>query len=149
DMDTFSLTASRTQDGLEPVVYAFDLSGPIRENASRSQNSTYVSAQFTRRIHDSAFSFRYIHFDWSDKGEGAGGFVLPEAAYNSASRSHQLYSSYRAVISPTLLNEFFVRVRAEDSASTSQLPRTSKIVVTDAFTSGGAQADKNETDRRL
>src|SRR5437660_2649537 len=129
DKDTFSLTASRTQDGLEPIVYAFDLSGPIRENADQNQTSTYVSAQFTRRIHESALSFRYIHFDWSDRGEGAGGFVLPQTAYNSASRYHQLYSSYRAVISPTLLNEFFVRVKVEDSAAASQLPRISKIVV--------------------
>src|SRR2546426_1158574 len=81
-----------------------------------------------------AISFRYTHFDWSDEGAGAGGFVLPEAAYTSASRYHQVYSSYRAVFSPTLLNEFFVRVKAEDSATLSQLRGVSKIVVTDAFT---------------
>ena len=149
DKDTFSFTASRTRDGLEPIVYAFGLGGPIRENADQNQTSTYVSAQFTRRIHDNAFSFRYTHFDWSDEGAGAGGFVLPQTAYKSASRYHQLYSSYRAVFSPTLLNEFFVRVKAEDSATMSQLPGISKIVVTDAFTSGGAQVDKRETERRL
>src|SRR2546425_5543693 len=139
DKDTFSLTASRTQDGLEPIVYAFGLGGPIQQNAAQSQTSTYLSAQFTRRIHENALSFRYTHFDWSDEGAGAGGFVLSETAYKSASRYHQLYSSYRAVISPTLLNEFLVRLKAEDSATTSQLPGVSKIVVTDAFTSGGGQ----------
>ena len=149
DKDTFSLTASRIRDGLEPIVYAFGLGGPIRENAAQTQTSTYVSAQFTRRIHDNAFSFRYTHFDWSDEGAGAGGFVLPEAAYTSASRYHQVYSSYRAVFSPTLLNEFFVRVKAEDSATLSQLRGVSKIVVTDAFTSGGAQVDRRDTERRL
>src|SRR5438128_8202977 len=149
DKHTFSFTASRTRDGLEPIVYAFGLGGPIRENADQNQTSTYVSAQFTRRIHDNAFSFRYTHFDWSNAGAGAGGFVLPQTAYKSASRYHQLYSSYRAVFSPTLLNEFFVRVKAEDSATMSQLPGISKIVVTDAFTSGGAQVDKRETERRL
>ena len=149
DKDTFSLTASHMRDGLEPIVYAFGLGGPIRENAAQTQTSTYVSAQFTRRIHDNALSFRYTHFDWSDEGAGAGGFVLPEAAYKSASRYHQLYSSYRAVFSPTLLNEFFVRVKAEDSATLSHLPGVSKIVVTDAFTSGGAQVDTRNTERQL
>jgi len=147
--DTFSLTASRTRDGLEPIVYAFGLGGPIRENAAQTQSSTYLSAQFTRRIHEDALSFRYTHFDWSNAGAGAGGFVLPQAAYKSASRYHQLYSSYRAVFSPTLLNEFFVRVKAGDSATASELPGVSKIVVTDAFTSGGAQVDRRETERRL
>src|SRR5437879_5730074 len=95
DKDTFSFTASRTRDGLEPIVYAFGLGGPIRENADQNQTSTYVSAQFTRRIHDNAFSFRYTPFDWSDEGAGAGGFVIPQTAYKTASRYHQLYSSYR------------------------------------------------------
>ena len=149
DKNTFSLTASRTQDGLEPIVYAFGLGGPIQENTARTQTSTYLSAQFTRRIHENALSFRYTDFDWSDKGEGAGGFVLPETATKSGSRYHQLYLSYRAVISPRLLNEFFVRLKAEDSATTSQLPGISKIVVTDAFTSGGGQVDKGETEGRL
>src|SRR4029077_2424146 len=110
DKDTFSLTASRTRDGMEPIVYAFGLEGPIREDAARTQTSTYLSAQFTLRIRQNALSLRYIHFNWSDEGEGAGGFVLPETAFKSASRYHQLYSSYQAILSPTLLNEFFVRV---------------------------------------
>src|SRR5438093_9352073 len=32
DSDTFSLTASRTRDGLEPIVYAYGLRGPTRRN---------------------------------------------------------------------------------------------------------------------
>ena len=149
DKDTFSLTASHTRDGLELIVNAFGVGGPIRQNAARTQTSTYLSAQFTRRIRQNALSFRYLHFDWSDEGAGTGGFTLPETAYKSASRYHQIYSSYQAVISPTLLNEFFVRMKAEDAASTSRLPGVSKIVVTDAFTRGGAQVDRVETEQQL
>src|SRR6058998_1320400 len=52
---------------LEPIVYAFGLGGPIRENAAQNQTSTYVSAQLSRRIRENALSFRYTHFDWSDE----------------------------------------------------------------------------------
>src|SRR2546427_791644 len=57
--------------------------------------------------------------------------------------------TFSLTASPTLLNEFCVRVKAGDSATASELPGVSKIVVTDAFTSGGAQVDRRETERRL
>jgi outer membrane receptor protein involved in Fe transport len=149
DKNTFSLTASRTQDDLEPIVYAFGPGGPIQEYTSQSQTSTYFSTQLTRRIDKNALSFRYTYFDWSNKGQGSGGFVLPETASQSTSHYHELYSSYQTVISPQSLNEFFVRVRSEDSATGSLLPGVPKIVVTGAFTTGGAQLDAAGTENRL
>jgi hypothetical protein len=146
---TFSLNISRIQDHQEPNVYAFGLDGPILENASRRQTTTYFSAQYTRRLGENALSFRYSDFDWSDKGQGTGGFVLPEAGASLTSRYHQLYSSYRTVIRPKLLNEFSMRARSDDSRNGSLLSGVRKIVVTDAFTAGGAQVDTNGTNSRL
>src|SRR6058998_2845805 len=37
DKDTFSLTASRIRDGLEPIVYAFGLGGPIRRRLLKTK----------------------------------------------------------------------------------------------------------------
>src|SRR5260370_21542948 len=145
----FSLNFGRTQDHLEPSVYAFGLDGPILENASRRQTTTYFSAQYTRRMGDNALSFRYSDFDWSDKGQSTGGFVLPEAGTILTSRYHQLLSSYRSVIRPKLLNEFSMRARSEDSRNGSLFSGVRKIVVTDAFTAGGAQVDTNGTNSRL
>jgi outer membrane receptor protein involved in Fe transport len=146
----FSLSASRIQDKLEPIVYALGLTGPVRENAAQEQVSTYFSIQVTRRLDKhNALSFRYTDFDWSYQGKGTGGFALPETGADSTSRYHQLYSSYRAVTSPKLLNDFFARVRTEDTATRSRLSGVPKIVVLDAFTGGGAQVDVNGTDSRL
>jgi hypothetical protein len=148
--NTFSLTASRIQDKLEPIIHAFGITGPIRENTAQDQISTYFSAQVTRRVDKhNALSVRFTDFDWSYQGKGTGGFVLPESGADSTSRYHQLYSSYRAVISSNLLNELFVRVRTEDTATRSRLSGVPKIVVVDAFTSGGAQSDLSATDNGL
>src|SRR5260370_38280169 len=98
---------------------------------------------------DNALSFRYSDFDWSDKGQSTGGFVLPEAGTILTSRYHQLLSSYRSVIRPKLLNEFSMRARSDDSRNGSLLSGVRKIVVTDAFTAGGAQVDTNGTNSRL
>src|SRR5260370_14799313 len=146
---TFSLNISRIQDHQEPHVYAFGLDGPILENASRRQTTTYFSAQYTRRLGENALSFRYSDFDWSDKGQGTGGFVLPEAGASLTSRYHQLYSSYRTVIRPKLLNEFSMRARSDDSRNGSCLSGVRKIVVADAITAGVAQVHAIETNSRV
>ena len=146
---TFSLTASRVQEDRQPIIYAFGPEGPIQEDVAQTQTSNYVSGQLTRRIDKNALSFRYTLFDWANAGAGAGGFVLPETGSQSKSRYHQFYSTYQTVISPQLLNQFLVRVRTEDTRSGSALPGVPKTVVTDAFTSGGAQVDTRSTENRL
>ncbi|HXJ38020.1 MAG TPA: carboxypeptidase regulatory-like domain-containing protein, partial [Bryobacteraceae bacterium] len=147
--ETFSLVFARIGDDLEPSVYAIGVTGPIIENASRSQRSTYVSGQYVRRRGESALSLRYSHFDWSDKGEGTGGFVLPGAGAASTSRYDQFFSSFRGAITPKLVNELAVRLRTEDSASISLVTGVPKIVVLDAFTGGSAQVNTTGTDNRI
>jgi outer membrane receptor protein involved in Fe transport len=147
--NTFSLTASHTQETLDPIVYALGLAGPIRENSAQDQTTTYFSGQFTRRMGGNALSVRYSDYDWSFTGRGTGGFVLPEAGSDSALRYHQVYASYRETISPRLLNEFFVRLRREEIGTHSRLAGVPKVVVLDAFTGGGAQVDTAGTDNRF
>jgi len=146
---TFLLSASRKEDNLQAIVDALGPSGPILENFARPRRSRYFSAQLTHQMGKDTLSLRYSLFDWSDHGEGVGGFALPEVAADSTSRFHQMQLSYKRVISPTLLNEFSVRVRTEDSLTRSRQPGILKTVVLDAFTGGGAQADRHETDSRI
>jgi len=147
--NTFSLTASHSQDDPQTSIYALGPSGPIRENANQGQTTDYFTAQYTRRVDKNSLSFRYSDYNWARTNQGIGVFVLPEAGFDSKVRYHQLFSSYRAVINPTLLNEFFVRVRTEDSITRSRLSGVPKVVVLDAFTGGGAQADARGTDNRF
>ncbi len=146
---TFLISASRKEDDLQSVVFALGPLGPIRENAANPERSTYVSAQVAHQSGQNTLSFRYTFFDWLDKGGGVGVFNLPEVAWNSRNRYHQVYSSYKWVISPKLLNEFLIRFRKEDSVTSSRRPGFPKIIVLDAFTGGGAQVDGRETSDRI
>ncbi len=146
---TFLVAASRKEENLQSVVFALGPSGPIGESFPRPRRDTYVSAQVTHEIGKSRLSFRYNFFDWSDKGEGVGGFALPDVAADSTSRYHQIHSSYRAVITPKLLNEFLIRIRTENGVTQSRRPGIPRIAVLGAFTSGGAQVDQNDTNNRI
>src|SRR5262249_10241388 len=87
-------------------------------------------------------------FDWSDRGEGVGGFSLPEVAMDSASRYHQLYTSYRWGPTTRLLNDLLIRFRWEETSTRSRRPGVPQIVVAETFAGGGAQVEQNSTDTR-
>jgi hypothetical protein len=146
---TFLLTASRKDDRLQSVIYAVAPEGPVRQNFPTPQQSTYLSAQLTRQVAKNPLTFRYTVFDWSARGLGVGGVTLPEAASDSASRLHQVNSSYRATPTTKLLNEFSLRARWEDASTRSQRPGLPRIVVEEAFVGGGAEAERRETDTRV
>src|SRR2546427_3040801 len=112
--NTFSLTASHSQDDPETSIYALGPTGPILENANQTQITTYLSAQYTRRVDKNSLSFRYSHYDWSHMDQGVGGFALSETGFDTATRFHQFFSSYRTVINPNLMNELSVRLWRED-----------------------------------
>jgi outer membrane receptor protein involved in Fe transport len=147
--NTFQISASWIRDNLEPSVYALGLEGPILENASQREASTYLSAQNTRRIGAGVLTFRYSHFSWSDNGEDTGGLVLSESGIDSTIHYEDLYSSFQAVINPKLLNDLFVSARIQTNGTQSELPGVLKVVVQDAFTGGGAQVASNGTDTHI
>ena len=146
---TFLISASRKEDDFQSVVNALGLSGPIHENFANPQRRTYFSSQLIHQTDKDTFSIRYSLFDWSAQGDGVGGFDLPGVDADSTSRFHQIQLGYKRVISPRLLNEFSLRVRTEDDLTRSRQPGIVKTVVLSAFTSGGAQADRHETDNRI
>ncbi|HLH31015.1 MAG TPA: hypothetical protein VKY31_07415, partial [Terriglobia bacterium] len=147
---SFSLYASRTQDNLQPAVYAFGINGPIIENSQQTQRDTFFSMDLTRKTaKDSPISLGYSHYGWTETGAGAGGFVLPEGAFDSIQHSDDFHLGYQMILSPNLLNAFTVQLRTERGSSLSLLSNMPKIVVQDAFTAGGAQIDSRSTDSRL
>ena len=146
---TFVFTASRKDDEFQPLIYALAPQGLVRRSFANPEGSAYLSAQITRQIRKNPLSIRYTVFDWSDRGEGVGGFSLPETAMDSASRYHQLYTSYRETPTRSLLNDLLIRVQWGQTSTRSRRPDVTKIVVADAFAGGGAQVQRNDTDARL
>ncbi|MCP5117060.1 MAG: TonB-dependent receptor [bacterium] len=94
-------------------------------------------------------AFRYEFADELADGEGEGGFNLPEVGAASTNREHHIYLNHIATITPKLVSQFFLRGGRHDGLNRSRLPRAPKIVVVDAFTGGGAQADRRSTENHF
>jgi hypothetical protein len=143
---TFLVNVSQNQDDLQSIIYAQGLQGPIRGNFATPQRGTYYSAQATHQMGSNTLSARYNFYDWSNKTQGLDGFNLPEAASSLTAQFHQIYTSYKAVLTRNLVNEFIMRVRKEGAMTDSANPGVPKIVVLDAFTGGGAQVEQRDND---
>ena len=143
---TFSISGERVDDNAVAVVNALTTTGPIHENFATPERSIFLSGRINREFsHANTFSLRYNFFDWSETGEGVGGFALPETAVNSTSRKNYVFVSDRTVFTSNLVNDFSARISASDGYTLSSLPGTPGIDVLGAFTGGGAQQDKHQT----
>lgn len=76
---------------------------------------------------------------------GAGGTTLREAAAQNRFREDEFIINHRAIVSPRLLSQFRILIGRYWSPTKSNV-QAPKVVVTDAFTAGGAQADRLSTE---
>jgi hypothetical protein len=138
---SFMLSGHRQEEDLQSVVFAQDLSGPIQESVPSPKRDTLLSLQVVHQFSEKHVAYwQYTEWDYPSWNQGVGGFVLPEAATNSDQWERAWVYNDRLNISPHLLFQFQILVGWEHHATTSVNP-AQKIVVQDAFTSGGAQTD--------
>jgi hypothetical protein len=76
---------------------------------------------------------------------GVGGTVLPEAGAQARFREDEFTFNYRATLSPRLLSQVRVLVGRYWAPTRSNLDEP-RLVVVDAITAGGAQADGLRTE---
>ena len=146
---SFLISIERGEEDAQAVVYAIGPGGPIRENAATPQRSSDFSGRITRQFGKSqTVSLTYEYIDRSARNQGVGGFTLPEAATNWHFREDNLIFSHRTVFSASVVNMFSIRFGRYYSPTTSVNPGP-KIVVLDAFTGGGAQADQLRTENHF
>ena len=147
---SFVLSANHEEEDLQSVVFAVTPAGEVRENTPRPARQTEFNFKITRQLSESTIlSVRYEFQDEVIHGNGAGGFVLPEAAFAFTERQHHIYINHRTSLGPKLVNEFSLRGGTHDGGNTSTNPGIRKIVVNDAFTGGGAQADARSTENHV
>ena len=143
---TFTVSASQEQDDFQSIVNAFAPSGVVHANFPNPQTSTRVSAAITRKMRDGdSLSVRYSFSNWSEDGVGVGGLTLAEAAANKTLQRHYLQITDKALITSSLVNELSARIGTGESNTESQLLGEQAIIVGGAFTGGGAQLAKHET----
>src|ERR1700676_2642906 len=79
------------------------------------------------------------------QNQGVGGTVLPSAATDTKFQEHEVNVSYRHSFSPRWVNQLRFLLGHYDSPVTS-VTEAPQIVVSGAFTAGGAQADSRRTE---
>jgi hypothetical protein len=144
--NTFLLSGENDNDDQQGTVVAVDLNGPVNESVATPTHHLLVAA---RGFHNyskgnqlwTSYSYEYQ----SAKNQGVGGNVLPEAGVNFTSFEHEVNVGYMRVFSPRLLNQLHFLVGYNDNPvrSTSTAP---SIIVSGAFTGGGAQGDTRRTE---
>src|SRR5262249_40638486 len=147
---SFLLSIDRVEENLQSVVFATTPNGLVRENIANPTRDTEITFRVNHQFgKKTSFSIRSeSQFDSSDNA-GVGGFNLPEVGSNSTGHEVHLFVTLRQLISPTLVNEFTMRIGNEGSLSRSLTPGVPKIVVLDAFTGGGAQSDRRTTENHV
>jgi hypothetical protein len=142
---TFLLTLDRQEEDLQSIVVAAGLGGAIRANVATPQQTTEFSARVTRQFGAKHTLWaQYALEDRAQTNQGAGGFTLPQAAANFAYHEDDLDLSDR-VASSKIVNQIVLHFEWNHGSTTSLNPGT-RIVVQDAFTTGGAQADQRQTE---
>jgi hypothetical protein len=145
----FLLSGNHEEEDLQSLVFAITPTGIVRQNFGNPKRQTEFSGSLTRQLGNrQTLSVRYELSRDQGKGEGVGGFTLPEAGSDYTEREHLLFANFSAVITPRLVNEFSMRVGHQSFVNTSRLAGLPQIVVQDAFTGGGAQSDRHETENR-
>lgn len=143
---SFLLSAAREKDDLVAVVFAQGLDGPIRANVPTPQVNSVASLRLSHQLNEGQALF--VQYNFQDRWQnnlGVGGTTLAEAGVRSRFREDELIFNHRAVISPKLLSQFRILLGRYWAPTNSNLD-AAKHIVSDAFTGGGAQADRLSTE---
>jgi outer membrane receptor protein involved in Fe transport len=143
---SFLTSFSQQNDAASAIVHAVTPSGPFDQNVTTPSTNTEIMARVTHdwnERHRASLQVNWKRFE--NLEQGAGGFVLPEAAVNSKSSEQDVFLNVRSLLSPVKMNQFQLTLEFdhEPTVSISSLPG---LIVRDAFTAGGAQGTLRKTE---
>jgi hypothetical protein len=143
---SFLFSVSRKEEDLQSVVVAEGLAGAIRANVPAPSRTLQLSGQITHAISDTnTASVRESLLIESVNNQNVGGTTLAEAGVDSRNMEQEITFSQQIVLSPKLVNNFRLLLGVEKQSNES-VTDTRRIVVLDAFTGGGAQANSLRTE---
>jgi len=143
---SFLFSVSRKEEDLQSIVVAEGLTGAIRANVPAPSRTLQLSGQITHAINDTnTVSIRESLLVESVNNQNVGGTTLAEAGVNSRNIEQEITLSHQLVLSPKLVNNFRLLLGVEKQSNES-VKDNRRIVVLDAFTGGGAQANSLRTE---
>jgi outer membrane receptor protein involved in Fe transport len=143
---SFLFSAAREQEDLVAVVFAAGPHGPINQNVPAPQTNSVASLRISRQVDVRQALFVQANFqDRWQNNIGIGGTTLAEAGAQTRFREDELILNHRALITKDMLSQFRILLGRYWAPAHSNLDAP-RIVVADAFTGGGAQADRLSTE---
>jgi hypothetical protein len=147
---SFFFSANREEEDLQEVVFARTPAGLVSENVATPQRESEFSFRVNHQVGaNTTYSIRFDFTEDSSRNDGVGGFNLPEAGADSRDGERQIFFTHRRIISPKLINELTLRAGHEYDRTRSVRPGVPRLVVQDAFTGGGGQADRRTTENHV
>ena len=143
---SFLLSAAREAEDLVAVVFAQGVEGPIRENVPTPKINTVASLRLSHQFNEKHAIFLQQNFQDSwQNNRGVGGTTLASAGEQLRFREDESILNHRAVLSPKLLSQFRFLIARYWAPLKANLVAP-RLVVSDAFTGGGAQSDRLATE---
>jgi len=147
---SFFFSGDREEENLQEVVFARTPAGLVSENVATPQRESEFSFRVNHQVSDkTTYSIRFDFEEDSSRNDGVGGFSLREAGADSREGEHQIFFTHRKIFSPKLINEITLRAGHEYSRTRSVRPGIPRLIVQDAFTGGGGQADRRTTENHV
>jgi outer membrane receptor protein involved in Fe transport len=143
---SFLVSAAREEEDLVAVVFAQGPQGLINQNVPTPQVNSVASLRISHQITDRQALF--VQYNFQDRWQnniGVGGTTLPEAGAQSRFREDEFIFNHRAVVTTRFLSQFRILIGRYWAPTNSNLD-AAKVIVTDAFTGGGAQTDRLSTE---
>ena len=146
---TFLLTANHDENRQQAVVFAATPSGDVKENVPNPTIHDFYSGRIFHDYGNANQVWAGYSYEQRDvKNFGAGGTVLPEAASNTHLFEHEINAGQTLVLSPRMVNQLHFLVGKNENRVAS-VNQAMQIVVSSAFTGGGAQADFYRTENHF
>ena len=143
---SFLVSLDEDVDDTLAIVNAQGVNGAIVQNVAAPIHHFFGSG---RIFHDLAngdqFWIGYSYEHQSFMNQNVGGTTLAEAGYNTRFLEHEINVSYRHIVSTTWANQLRFLVGHNNSPVTS-VTLAPQIIVSGAFTGGGAQANSRRTE---
>ena len=144
--NTFLLSLDGDINDQQAAVVAATPTGNVNENVSNPTHHFFGSGRFFHDLtNGDCFWIGYSYERRTVKNQGVGGNVLPSAGTDTEFQEHEINVSYQHLYSSHWINQLRFLVGHYDAPVTSVSP-DQQIVVSGAFTGGGAQADSRRTE---
>jgi hypothetical protein len=146
---TFLISANREEEDAQATVFALGPLGELRETVPTPQQNTELGGSLNHQFGDNhLISIRGMYTDRTIRNQGVGGLTLPEAGTNFEDREDLFSFNQRGFIT----KKWFIQFRfyaARQHTPTNSINPGPKIVVLGAFTGGGAQGDRLQTENHI